>query len=55
MESNIKEYAPILESLSTYEARVKLHQAEVELAKRQAEEKLLSLGLTVDELKALGL
>ena len=55
METNIKEYAPIHMSLSTYEERVKLHQAELALKRQQALQKLLGLGITEDELKALGL
>ena len=55
METNIKEYAPIHMSLSTYEERVKKHQAELELKRQQAIQKLQELGLTVDQLKALGL
>jgi hypothetical protein len=54
-ESNIKEYAAIHVSLSTYEERVRLHQAELELAKQKALQRLVELGITSEELTALGL
>ena len=53
METNIKEYAPIAMSLSTYEARVKLHQAELALKRQQTIEKLRALGATEDDIAAL--
>jgi hypothetical protein len=55
LETNIKEYAPIHMSLSTYEERVKVHQALVDLKRQQALQHLQDLGLSVEELKALGL
>jgi hypothetical protein len=53
MANNIKEYAAIAMSLSTYEERVRLHQAELELKRQQTIEKLKALGATDDDLAAL--
>lgn len=55
MDTNIAEYAAIHMSLSTYEERVRLRQAELELKRQQALQKLQDLGLTPEELQALGL
>jgi phage baseplate assembly protein W len=54
-ESNIKEYAAIYASLSTYEERVRLRQAELALAKEKARQKLEALGLASEDLTALGI
>ena len=53
--NNLAEYTAIEASLGSYEQRVKDHQAKVAAAKASAEAKLEALGLTVDELQALGL
>ena len=53
--NNLAEYTAIETSLGSYEQRVKDHQAKVAAAKASAEAKLKALGLTVDELQALGL
>ena len=53
--NNLAEYTAIEASLGSYEQRVKDHQAKVAAAKASAEAKLKALGLTVDELQALGL
>ena len=53
--NNLAEYTAIEASLGSYEERVKDHKAKVAAAKASAEAKLKALGLTVDELQALGL
>ena len=53
--NNLAEYTAIEASLGSYEQRVKDHQAKVAAAKASAGAKLKALGLTVDELQALGL
>lgn len=53
METNLKEYAAIALSLSTYEERVALHQAELDLKRAKTIEKLRALGISDDEIKAL--
>jgi hypothetical protein len=53
--SNLDEFIAIKDSLDSYEARVTAHQAAVAAAKKSAEAKLTALGLTTEELQALGL
>ena len=53
METNIKEYAPIAMSLSTYEERVRLHQAELALKRQQTIEKLKALGASDEDIASL--
>jgi hypothetical protein len=53
--NNLAEYTAIEASLGSYEKRKAKHQAKVAAAKASAEAKLKALGLTVDELQALGL
>ena len=53
METNIKEYIPIAISLSTYENRVRLYQAELDLERQQTIEKLKALGATDEDLAVL--
>jgi hypothetical protein len=53
METNIKEYAAIALSLSTYEERVKLHQAEVALKRAEAIKRLLDLGVSEEDIAAI--
>ena len=53
--NNLAEYTAIEASLGSYEQRVKDHQAKVAAAKASATAKLAALGLTVEELQALGL
>ena len=52
---NLAEYTAIEASFGSYEQRVKDNKAKVAAAKASAEAKLKALGLTVDELQALGL
>lgn len=54
-ETNISEYLTIEAQLSSFEARAKEHQEHLAAERASAEAKLKALGLTVDELKALGL
>ena len=53
-EMNDEEFANYESDLIRYEAKIKA-QAETEAAKTAAEAKLATLGLTTDDLKALGL
>lgn len=53
METNLKEYAVIALSLSTYEERVRLRKAELELKRAQTIEKLKALGISEEEIAAL--
>jgi hypothetical protein len=53
METNIKEYAAIALSFSTYEERVRLHRAELDLKRQQTIEKLKALGATDDDILTL--
>ena len=53
METSIKEYSAIALSLSTYEERVRLHKAELDLKRQQTIEKLRALGATDDDLLTL--
>ena len=53
--NNLAEYTAIEASLGSYEQRVKDHQAKVAAAKASATAKLAALGLTVEELQALGI
>jgi hypothetical protein len=55
METNLKEYAAIELSLSTYEERVRLRKAELALKRAQTIEKLKSLGISEEEIAALTL
>jgi hypothetical protein len=57
-EMNDEEFANYESDLMRYEAKIKAQaqaQAEAEAAKTAAEAKLAALGLTTDDLKALGL
>ena len=54
-QNNLQEYLVIEQSLTSYEARRDAYQAQVAVDKASAEAKLQALGLTADELKALGL
>jgi hypothetical protein len=53
--SNVAEYNAIAQSFASYEARVQAHQSKMTAAKRSAMGKLAALGLTADEINALGL
>jgi hypothetical protein len=53
-EMNDEEYANYQSDVARYEAKIEA-QAEAEAAKVAAEAKLKALGLTADDLKALGL
>ena len=53
--NNLAEYTAIEASLGSYEKRKAKYQAKVAAAKASAEAKLQALGLTVEELQALGL
>ena len=53
--NNLAQYTAIETSLGSYEQRVKDHKAKVAAAKASATAKLAALGLTVEELQALGL
>lgn len=53
-EMNDEEYANYQSDVARYEARIEA-QAQAEAAKAAAENKLAALGLTADDLKALGL
>jgi hypothetical protein len=53
-EMNDEEYANYQSDVARYEAKIAA-QAEAEAAKTAAEAKLAKLGLTIDDLKALGL
>jgi hypothetical protein len=53
--SNLEEFVAIKNSFDSYEARVAAHQAAMAAAKASAEAKLTALGLTTEELQALGL
>jgi hypothetical protein len=53
METNIKEYAAIALSLSTYEERVKLHQAEVALKRAEVIKHLLDIGVSEADIAAI--
>ena len=53
--SNVTEYNAIAQSLGSYEQRVIDHQKAVAAAKASAEAKLAALGLTAEELQAIGL
>lgn len=55
MDTNLMEYAAIEASLSTYEERVRLRQAELALAREKAKQKLMGLGMTAEELQVLGI
>ena len=54
-ETNLPEYLTIEASLTSYEARRNAYQIKVAADRKSAEAKLEALGLTVDELQALGL
>jgi len=49
------EFIAIETSLSSYEERVQQHQQALRAAKASAQSKLQALGLTVEELQAIGL
>ena len=53
MDTNAKEYAAIALSLSTYEERVRLRKAELELKRAQTIEKLKSLGISDEEIAVI--
>jgi hypothetical protein len=53
--SNLQQYEVIEAALGSYEQRRDAHIAAVAAAKASAEAKLKALGLTVEELQALGL
>lgn len=53
MEINTQEYAAIALRLDTYEERVRLRKAELDLRKAQTIEKLKSLGISEEEIAAL--
>ena len=53
--NNLTQYTAIESSFNSYEQRVKDHKAKVAADKASAEAKLEALGLTADELQALGL
>ena len=53
-EMNDEEYANYQSDVARYEAKI-VAQAEAEAAKQAATAKLAALGLTTDDLKALGL
>ena len=53
MDTNAKEYAAIALSLSTYEERVRLRKAELELKRAQTIEKLRGLGISDEEITVL--
>lgn len=53
METNLKEYAAIELSLSTYEERVRLRTAELALKRAQTIERLKSFGISEEEIAAL--
>lgn len=55
METNALEYAAIAMSLNTYEERVRLRKAELELKRAQTIEKLKGLGISEEEIAALTL
>ena len=54
-ETNLAEYLKVETALNSYEAKRDAHKAKVAADRKSAEAKLEALGLTVDELKALGL
>lgn len=54
-DTNLQQYELIETSFNSYEQRVAAHQAAVAAAKASAEAKLQALGLTVEELQAIGL
>jgi len=51
----VEHYQSIASVLDSYEERVQQHQARLAAAKASAEAKLTALGLTVEELQAIGL
>ena len=53
MDTNAQEYAAIALSLSTYEERVRLRKAELELKRAQTIEKLKALGISDEEIAVL--
>ena len=53
--TNLQQYELIEASFNSYEQRKAQHQAAVKAAKASAEAKLAALGLTKEELQALGL
>lgn len=53
--SNLAEFEAIANSFASYEARVQAHQSKMTAAKQSAMGKLAALGLTADEINALGL
>ena len=53
MDTNSQEYAAIALSLSTYEERVRLRKAELELKRAQTIEKLRGLGISDEEITVL--
>ena len=53
MDTNAQEYAAIALSLSTYEERVRLRKAELELKRAQTIEKLRGLGISDEEITVL--
>jgi hypothetical protein len=53
--AGLESYRSVAAVLDGYEERVKQHQAKLASAKASAKAKLTALGLTVEELQALGL
>jgi hypothetical protein len=53
--NNLSQFNAIAQSFGSYEQRVQQHKAKVAADRKSAESKLEALGLTADELKALGL